>query len=59
MTYDLLCMCPGTIGPCGCVHDEILGRQPGALANPVWTVIGLASGGILGFIAARVTRRFG
>jgi hypothetical protein len=55
MTYDLLCMCPGTLGPCGCVHDEIFGWQPGALAYPVWTAIGLVGAGIVGFLAARVT----
>jgi hypothetical protein len=40
------------------MHDEIFGWQPGALAYPAWTAIGLGSGGILGFKAARGTGRF-
>jgi uncharacterized membrane-anchored protein YhcB (DUF1043 family) len=54
--YDPLCMCPGLVGPCGCTHDEIFGWQPGVLAVPVWTAVGLVGGVILGFAAARFTR---
>ena len=55
--YDPVCMCPGLVAPCGCTHDEIFGWQPGALAVPVWTAIGLAGGLMVGFTAARLTRQ--
>jgi hypothetical protein len=57
MTYDLLCMCPGIPGACGCSHDEIFGWQPGWLAHPVWAAIGAISGVIVGLIADRALRR--
>jgi hypothetical protein len=56
-TFDLLYMCPGIPGPCAGTHDEIFGWQPGSLAVPVWTAIGLVGGGLAGFVAARGTRR--
>jgi hypothetical protein len=56
LVYDPLCMCPAIVGPCGCTHDEIFGWQPGSLAIPVWAAIGIVGGGILGFVADRVTR---
>jgi hypothetical protein len=57
LVYDPLCMCPAIIGPCGCTHDEIFGWQPGALAVPVWTAMGVVGGGIVGFAADRMTHR--
>lgn len=58
LVYDPLCACALELpGPCGCTHDEIFGWQPGSLAVPVWTGIGLVGGGLVGFIAARGTPR--
>jgi ABC-type branched-subunit amino acid transport system permease subunit len=51
-TFDLLSMCPGVPGPCPGVHDEIFGWQPGFLAVPIWTVIGLVGGALVGWVAA-------
>jgi hypothetical protein len=35
-----------------CQHDEIFGWQPGSLAVPIWTLIGLVGGGLVGWVAA-------
>jgi hypothetical protein len=52
-TFDLLYACALEIpGPCPGVHDEIFGWQPGSLAVPIWMVIGLAGGGLVGWVAA-------
>lgn len=56
LVYDPLCICPAISGPCGCTHDEIFGWQPGALAAPIWTAIGVVGGGIVGLAAGRVIR---
>jgi hypothetical protein len=55
--FDVNHICPSIPGPCAGTHDEIFGWQPGLLAVPVWTAIGLVGGGLVGFIAARGTRR--
>ena len=39
-------------GRCYISHDEIFGWQPGSLALPVWTAIGLVGGGLVGWVAA-------
>ena len=55
IVYDSLCMYPVGIldpAPGGCAHDEIFGWQPGSLAIPTWTVIGLVGGGLVGWVAA-------
>ena len=51
--YDPLCISP-SIGSAGgsCQHDEIFGWQPGSLAVPIWTLIGLVGGGLVGWVAA-------
>ena len=51
--YDPLCISPA-IEPGGvsCQHDEIFGWQPGSLAFPSWTLIGLMGGGLAGWVAA-------
>jgi hypothetical protein len=51
--YDPLCISPA-IGSARvtCQHDEILGWQPGWLAIPIWTLIGLVGGGLVGWVAA-------
>jgi hypothetical protein len=51
--FDLLCVTP-VIGSAGeaCQHDEIFGWQPGSLAVPIWTLIGLVGGGLLGWVVA-------
>lgn len=51
--YDPLCISPA-IESAGvsCQHDEILGWQPGSLAVPIWTLIGLVGGGLVGWVAA-------
>jgi hypothetical protein len=51
-TFDVLYMCPGIPGPCAGTHDEIFGWQPGSLAVPIWTVIGLVGGGLVGWVTA-------
>jgi hypothetical protein len=52
-TFDLSYACALELpGPCRGVHDEILGWQPGALAVPIWMVIGLMGGGLVGWVAA-------
>jgi hypothetical protein len=56
LVYDPLCLCPAIFGTCGCTHDEIFGWQPGALAVPIWTAIGVVGGGIVGLAADRVAR---
>jgi hypothetical protein len=57
-TFDLLCVIPAPEVYGGvCTHDEIFGWQPGTLAVPVWIAIGIVGGGLVGFVAARVTRR--
>jgi hypothetical protein len=53
--YDPLCASPAWIlgpAPGGCEHDEIFGWQPGSLAVPIWTLIGLVGGGLVGWVAA-------
>jgi hypothetical protein len=35
-----------------CQHDEIFGWQPGSFAVPIWTLIGLVGGGVVGWVAA-------
>jgi hypothetical protein len=59
LVYDPLCMCALELpGPCGpCQHDEIIGWQPGSLAVPIWTAIGVVGGVLVGFAGARLTRR--
>ena len=55
IVYDPLCGSPQGIldrAPGGCAHDEIFGWQPGALAVPMWTLIGLVGGGLVGWVAA-------
>lgn len=55
IAYDPLCMYPAGIldpAPGGCAHDEILGWQPGSLAVPIWTLMGLVGGGLVGWVAA-------
>jgi hypothetical protein len=51
--YDPLCISPA-IESAGvsCQHDEIFGWQPGSLAVPIWTLIGLVGGGLVGWVAA-------
>ena len=52
-TFDLLCVIPAPEVYGGvCTHDEILGWQPGSLAVPIWTLIGLVGGGLVGSVAA-------
>lgn len=51
-TFDVFYMCPGIPGPCAGTHDEIFGWQPGSLAVPIWTVIGLVGGGLVGWVTA-------
>jgi len=53
LRYDLLCMSPA-IGSASdsCQHDEIFGWQPGSFAVPIWTLIGLVGGGVVGWVAA-------
>ena len=51
LVYDPLCACQG-FDPCVCQHDEILGWQPGSLAIPIWTLIGLVGGGLVGWVVA-------
>jgi hypothetical protein len=52
--YDPLCVVPAIESTAGgsCQHDEILGWQPGSLAVPIWTLIGLLGGGLVGWVAA-------
>jgi hypothetical protein len=52
-TFDILYVCRFNVGQ-GCVgiHDEVFGWQPGSLAVPIWTLIGLVGGGLVGWIAA-------
>jgi hypothetical protein len=51
--YDPLCASPGVgAAESFCQHDEILGWQPGSLAVPIWTLIGLVGGGLVGWVAA-------
>jgi hypothetical protein len=55
IVYDPLCVYPaGVLDPAlgGCTHDEIFGWQPGSLAVPIWTLIGLVGGGLVGWVAA-------
>lgn len=55
IVYDPLCASPVGIldpAPGGCAHDEIFGWQPGSLAVPLWTLIGLVGGGLVGWVAA-------
>ena len=51
--YDPLCISPA-VDPArvSCQHDEIFGWQPGSLAVPIWTMIGLAGGGLVSWVAA-------
>lgn len=56
-TFDLLCVPAPEVYGGVCTHDEIFGWQPGSLAVPVWTAIGLEGGGLVGLVAARGTRR--
>jgi hypothetical protein len=51
-TFDVLSMCARVEGRCVGQHDEIFGWQSGLLAVPIWTVIGLVGGGLVGWIAA-------
>lgn len=53
IVYDPLCISPA-IGSAGvsCQHDEIFGWQPSSLAVPIWTLIGLVGGGLVGWVAA-------
>jgi hypothetical protein len=58
IVYDPLCASPTGIldpAPGGCAHDEIFGWQPGSLAVPIWTLIGLVGGGLAGWVAAGPT----
>jgi hypothetical protein len=51
LVYDPLCVCQAMEeGLCGCAHDEIFGWQPGSLAVPIWTLIGLVGGGVVGWV---------
>jgi hypothetical protein len=54
VTFDIESLCRFNVGPRPCVgvHDEIFGWQPGSLAVPIWTVIGLVGGGLVGWVAA-------
>lgn len=55
IVYDPLCASPtGILDPAlgGCAHDEIFGWQPGTLAVPIWTLIGLVGGGLVGWVVA-------
>ena len=46
LLFDPLCGCEGIPNRCSC-----------PLAVPVWTAIGIVGGGLVGLVAARVTRR--
>ena len=46
LLFDPLCGCEGVPKRCSC-----------PLAVPVWTAIGIVGGGLVGFVADRVTRR--
>jgi uncharacterized membrane protein YuzA (DUF378 family) len=51
--YDPLCASQAIESAGGsCQHDEIFGWQPGSLAAPIWTLIGLVGGGLVGWVAA-------
>ena len=51
--YDPLCVSPAIESASdSCQHDEIFGWQPNSLAVPIWTLIGLVGGGIVGWVAA-------
>jgi hypothetical protein len=50
--YDVTYMCSGIPGPCAGTHDEIFGWQPSSLAVPIWILIGLVGGGLVGWVAA-------
>ena len=54
IVFDPLCMYPigERMATPRCAHDEIFGWQPGSLAVPIWTLIGLVGGGLAGRIAA-------
>jgi hypothetical protein len=44
--YDPLCISPAIEAPgVSCQHDEIFGWQPGSLAVPIWTLVGLSAAG--------------
>jgi uncharacterized membrane protein YuzA (DUF378 family) len=50
--FDLLCVHAPVVYGGVCMHDEIFGWQPGTLAVPIWMLIGLVGGGLVGWIAA-------
>jgi uncharacterized membrane protein YuzA (DUF378 family) len=52
LKYDVLFMCQAVEGRCFGTHDEIFGWQPGSLAVPIWTLIGLVGGGLVGWVTA-------
>lgn len=53
LRYDPLCVSPAIESASDfCQHDEIFGWQPGSLAVPIWTLIGLVGGGVVGWVAA-------
>lgn len=54
LELDVSCVIPApeVYGGGGCAHDEIFGWHPGSLAVPIWTLIGLVGGGVVGWVAA-------